>query len=579
MKKGFTLIELLAVIVILAIIALIATPLIMNIINEAQIGAFEDSSYAIINAAEQGYAASLISNTTSELTEYSYADGERTLVSGNVEVNYKRSNPSSGRMLINEDGNVAIAFYSKGYCTTKSYAASKVTTIKMNEEDCIMPDYDETVLNGANPELSEGMIAVVIESDGTVKKADIENKWYDYEDKEWANAILVNETSRSTYESAEAGTIIAANDILSYYVWIPRYKYKIWNDGNEYTVNTTSEPESSEQTIEIVFESNTTTKSQGDSTGEWLTHPAFTFGTEDLNGIWVGKFETTGTTDKVTILPNTTSLRRLNINTMFTLSRSIEDSGNIYGLAASKVDTHMMKNMEWGAVAYLSHSKYGIDDEIRYNNSTTYITGCAASNEPTTGYSTPGYSGCENAYNTETGYLASTTGNITGIYDMAGGSYEYVMAVMEDSTATNTPLSGRNSLYNSGFNGLLGCPTCDSQDGSITEITDGINFPDSKYYDLYEYGTSSIDYSRGKLGDATIELGNFGKSTIETNGSTRYISSWYHDNMSIVTFSSPWFFRGGSVMYGKGNGIFTSGSGDGRKEYGDVSFRQVLTIE
>ncbi|MDD3392874.1 MAG: prepilin-type N-terminal cleavage/methylation domain-containing protein, partial [Bacilli bacterium] len=369
MKKGFTLIELLAVIVILAIIALIATPLIMNIINEAQIGAFEDSSYAIINAAEQGYAASLISDTASFLTEYSYTDGERTLVSGNVEINYKGSNPSSGRMLINEDGNVAIAFYSKGYCITKSYAATKVTTSKTNEEDCIMPDYDETVLNGANPELSEGMIAVIIESDGTVKKADTENKWYDYEDKEWANAILVNETSRSTYESAEAGTIIAADDILSYYVWIPRYKYKIWNDGSEYTVNTTSEPESNEQTIEIVFESNTTTKSNGNSTGEWLTHPAFTFGNEELNGIWVGKFETTGTTEKVTILPNTTSLRNLNVSTMFTLSRSLEETDNIYGLVSSEVDAHMMKNMEWGAVAYLSQSTYGINDNVRYNNS------------------------------------------------------------------------------------------------------------------------------------------------------------------------------------------------------------------
>ena len=36
MKKGFTLIELLAVIVILAIIALIATPIILGIINDAR---------------------------------------------------------------------------------------------------------------------------------------------------------------------------------------------------------------------------------------------------------------------------------------------------------------------------------------------------------------------------------------------------------------------------------------------------------------------------------------------------------------------------------------------------------------
>ena len=36
MKKGFTLIELLAVIIILAIIALIATPIVLNVINDAR---------------------------------------------------------------------------------------------------------------------------------------------------------------------------------------------------------------------------------------------------------------------------------------------------------------------------------------------------------------------------------------------------------------------------------------------------------------------------------------------------------------------------------------------------------------
>ncbi|MDD3392764.1 MAG: hypothetical protein PHE54_04420, partial [Bacilli bacterium] len=480
-------------------------------------------------------------------------------------------NPSSGRMLINEDGNVAIAFYSKGYCTIKSYAASKVTTSKINEEDCTMPDYDETVLNGAGPELSEGMIAVIIESDGTVKKADTENKWYDYEDNEWANVVLVTDDSRSIYESAEAGTIIAAEDILSYYVWIPRYRYKIWNDGSNYTVNTTSEPESNEQTIEIVFESNATSKSQGDTTGEWLTHPTFTFGDEELNGIWVGKFETTGTTEKVTILPNTTSLRNLNVSSMFTLSRSLEEDNNIYGLVSSEVDTHMMKNMEWGAVAYLSHSKYGINDEIRYNNSSTYTTGCAATNEPTTGYPTEGYDGCENEYYTETGVLASTTGNITGIYDMSGGAREYVMGVVEDNTNTNVPLSGRNSLYNSGFNGQYG-------DGSGS-LTTGIDFPNSKYYDLYNYSTSARTYENGKLGDATIELANFGRSTIETDANTRYVSSWYHSlAQQMVNYLYPFFIRGGYWSMGLNSGIteFDANSGIGNEVN---SFRQVITIE
>ncbi len=75
-------------------------------------------------------------------------------------------------------------------------------------------------------------------------------------------------------------------------------------------------------------------------------------------------------------------------------------------------------------------------------------------------------------YNTETGYLASTTGNITGIYDMSGGSWEYVMGVMMDQNGT--PLSGRNASFNTGFIGGYG------EGGSFTT---GLSFPDSKYYD------------------------------------------------------------------------------------------------
>ena len=52
-KKGFTLVELLAVIVILAIIALIATPIILNIIKDAKRSAAKDSAYGYIDAVEK----------------------------------------------------------------------------------------------------------------------------------------------------------------------------------------------------------------------------------------------------------------------------------------------------------------------------------------------------------------------------------------------------------------------------------------------------------------------------------------------------------------------------------------------
>ena len=53
-----------------------------------------------------------------------------------------------------------------------------------------------------------------------------------------------------------------------------------------------------------------------------------------------------------------------------------------------ELDSHMIKNTEWGAVAYLSHSKYGIDGSIRINNNSSYKTGYAAINEATCGYTT-----------------------------------------------------------------------------------------------------------------------------------------------------------------------------------------------
>ena len=52
-QKGFTLVELLAVIVILAIIALISTPIILGVIEKARIGAAKQSALGYIDAVEK----------------------------------------------------------------------------------------------------------------------------------------------------------------------------------------------------------------------------------------------------------------------------------------------------------------------------------------------------------------------------------------------------------------------------------------------------------------------------------------------------------------------------------------------
>ena len=60
----------------------------------------------------------------------------------------------------------------------------------------------------------------------------------------------------------------------------------------------------------------------------------------------------------------------------------------------------MIKNSEWGAVAYLSHSEYGINKEVRINNSSK-LTGCGALNDDDSSTTE-----CHNAYGTVSSYPA-----------------------------------------------------------------------------------------------------------------------------------------------------------------------------
>ena len=341
------------------------------------------------------------------------------------------------------------------------------------------------------PVLDEGMIPVTISNNGTVTTvSEIDSSWYDYGNKKWANAVLVSSTNRTTYQTA--GQTVDQNDILAYYVWIPRYKYRILPP-----IIASSETITPE-TIDIVFETVDTPKSAGTNVGDYLTHPAFTFGDEELSGFWVGKFETTGTADNPTILPGTTPATGQNISSQFATSRTLSASDNLYGLSPTKTDAHMMKNSEWGAVAYLSHSQYGINTEIRVNdspNGDSATTGCGS----TTIEYIEGNPACGIVYGEETNYPQSTTGNISGIFDMSGGAEECVMG------------NYNNIVGGSGFSSM----------------------PDSKYYDLYTIDSVSLCTNTLCAGHALHETAN-----------------WYDDFMEFVYLSDsednndgPWFRR------------------------------------
>ena len=327
-------------------------------------------------------------------------------------------------------------------------------------------------------------------------------------------------------------------------MWIPKYRYQLWDLGNYDSL--TSIDTSKVHEIPIIFgDYDTSDSKEGECTtpmksgesgnckvGDYMTHPAFI--SIPSTGFWVGKFETgyDGATtkgeaeqniqdaSKVIIKPNVYSWRGIQVANAFYTSYNYKRN----------LDSHMMKNTEWGAVAYLQHSKYGSSTGVRINNNSDYLTGYAANIEPTCGYTNKMEQcnvycndfSCNMSYPYKNSMPASTTGNSTGIFDMSGGAWEVVMGALMDTNENK--ISGKNSLENSGFNGKFSCPTCDNDTSGLTELTNGYDWPKEKYYDLYKFSNTYQEYFRRILGDATGETGSFASKIYFANEAERIIN-------------------------------------------------------
>ena len=494
----------------------------------------------------------------SELTQTNINVGnevEKTIYNGTVnggEVSYRKD--FRLRMWIDEQSNQDDINGKEFTAMVNVYANAELITEQVA--------YTETILNGTDPILKDNLVPVIISEDGTVKKANIYTEWYNYENKEWANAVILKDETAAYSENE----VIPETAIESYFVWIPRYKYQIFDEGN-YTGLTTIE--NKVQTINVVFENKDTTPSNGTTKDSWLTHPAFT--SFDSNGFWVGKFETgydgaTSTTsaevnsvniNKIVIKPNVYSWRSMTIGNMFKNSYDYKRD----------LDSHMMKNTEWGAVAYLQHSTYGSQTSIRTNNNNAYITGYASIAEPTKSYNAgTSIDGNRNEstalggdgtytinYLNNDSKVASTTGNRSGIYDISGGAWEYVMGYTTGATTVGGS-SGITSLYPNFFT----------------------NSSYTKYWDKYTT-TTNTQYNNRILGDATGEMGPFGIDK-DPDGTNRYKSSWYGDYGAIINSTNPFFYRGGYWGSGTSAGDFNfSLRTGGIQNY--ISYRIILTPE
>ncbi len=412
-----------------------------------------------------------------------------------------------------------------------------------------------------------------------------QGEWYNYNNKQWANAITVKDPSKYKNQTK----VVDQADILGFWVYIPRYAYEVMRrDGTDKLVPA--------QNFLISFEKTTTPKrrpatcpekgkdyrtqcdldrsyikGQPSNQGTWATHPAFTFGTKELNGIWFAKFETTGTNTQPTVLPNEAHMSgnytaSSNIGRMYTTAKTLGavDNNNVGGNTdysapiqnnhhLAKLSSHMVNNNDWGAATYLSASKYGAgyngvqinsqSDNRNNGNGDTYdTTGCGPyangdvspygnRSDVTHGGVSTGSLGTQQAcssdgtraYNATLGQLASTTNNPTGIYDMSGGGWEYTA-----------------SSY-----------TSDLNSSSTSYFSQSAHPP---YVNTYNFSDPNSCTFATCGGQALYETNNDNNST-----TAQWNGNWMH----FVDSSNPWFERGGNYGFGSTAGLFSDLSGGG----------------
>ena len=445
------------------------------------------------------------------------------------------------------------------------------------------------------------------------------------------------------------------NDVLGYWVYIPRYAYEVQrrdaidrvvspqnfdivfqiaseknapapscNSADSVWVDDTPVKDAGPDNTSILSKDyrtgcwpNNRTYTPNSNSTTWATHPAFTWRytteangfdkTYELNGIWIGKYETTGEITAPTVKPNQHANIVEYIGNFYLAAKSIGvyDPNNVGGGSSSVVGrpnlaneltpnshhlntatSHMLKNSEWGAITYLAHSRYGAginDSHIRKTNvnkngaylasgsqdadgdSSTYSpTGCGPSsagsiydyntntvlNADTIESATAcGTANPERSYNGNLGILSSTTNTIYGVYGLSGGVSEFVAG---NYTTSNTQTYGSTK----NFNTKATTPYVD-----LYRTADGFTSSSSSK-PSWSAGTSSYRYNYDVCtfetcgGDATYE------TTIAQSVSS-YYQSWGGSDSYFVYPSNPWFYRSSNSGYSYASPFLTYSNSGG----------------
>ena len=410
-----------------------------------------------------------------------------------------------------------------------------------------------------------------------------ENDTEPTKDEDWYSYRALGEDSKDD-NNGENGSHWANaknEEDESYFVWIPRYAYRITYYKNEQSYKDGAEPlayfdgnglinkkgaritnlrgESIEDENQMDEKIQTVINPQNGKS--YIVHPAFYgSGSEDLGGgfgtnekgiagIWVAKYEmsqersndsgktwdfkeTTSWFDGSIL---TTKAGGKNSSQIRAVSKPTTEEKEIMSWRFSNIansytnsyyydrnkESHLMKNSEWGAVAYLAHSQYGRNGHEIIPNNSVFAPGMAGDSVNADNKSSIYY-----YYNTAEGGLASTTGNIYGVYDMSGGACEYTSIYVKDYTGEC--FTGMYYLDEGGKN-------------FANEAQNNPNGQSTKYTTAYSSSSDgngiAIDYKVGKVGDATKEMIRFHGQN--TNG------RWFDDRSTLAYSKEPFICRGG----------------------------------
>ena len=389
------------------------------------------------------------------------------------------------------------------------------------------------------PKLGTGMTPVKWTENKWEKTTPEDTEWYNYSEKKWANAVTEKD------------------GVESYWVWIPRYAYKItsgYNSNNTGKIEIVFlkgqtnkyDKDETEKKVEVLTTEQLNNKKENEgptSGGTLVVHPAFEAdnGNTQLSGIWVAKYEAShsdakiegesiqkGVSENLSIRPNVTSWRESSVSSMYEVCQSYSQALN----------SHLIKNIEWGAVSYLAQSEYGLGatTQIGVNECSDFITGAGPKGA---------FYSYKDLLNEEEkdkflatgieGQKASTTGNVWGVYDMSGGSWEYVAAC----------LTGYSELTN--------------KSSSMIDIYEGTD----------ENSQTNYTANKNKYGDAIWETSNSGDTDSEL--------SWFNDSSSFLNSTNKVLKRGGYFADDTKAGLFSFSSSNGESNE-NIGFRPALII-